>query len=347
MLVFGFMIFIHELGHFTCARIFGVTVKEFSIGMGPKIFKRVSKKSGTSYALGIFPIGGYVSMVGEDEDSDDENAFFRKPVWQRLIITVAGAFMNILTGIIVMFLIVFITKSLASTTIYDFGEGAVSSHTGLMAGDRIVEVGGYPVHTGNELVYEIMHAESEAVEIEVNGETVSVVNVDLAVVRDGKKIELENVSFKAAVEQGVTFGNYDFIVYGERVTFANLLKHAFFRSISTVKMIWDSIIDLVSGRFGIEAVSGPVGVTGAIGQAASAGALNFFNIFVIISMNLGVVNLLPLPALDGGRIVFLLIEAIRRKPLKPEVENIIHGAGLLLLFGFMIFISIKDVIGLF
>ena len=341
------MIFIHELGHFTCARIFGVTVKEFSIGMGPKIFKKVSKKSGTSYALGIFPIGGYVSMAGEDEDSDDENALFRKPVWQRLIITVAGAVMNILTGIIVMFLIVFITKSLASTTIYDFNEGAVSSRTGLMAGDRIVEVNGYPVHTGNELVYEIMHAESEAFEIELDGEKTSVVNVGLTVVRDGEKIELDDVAFKAAVEQGVTIGNYDFIVYGERATFFNLLKHAFFRSISTVKMIWDSIVDLVSGRFGIEAVSGPVGVTGAIGQAASAGALNFFNIFVIISMNLGVVNLLPLPALDGGRIVFLLIEAIRRKPLKPEVENMIHGAGLLILFGFMIFISIKDVIGLF
>ena len=341
------MIFIHERGHFTCARIFGVTVKEFSIGMGPKIFKKISKKSGTSYARGIFPIGGYVSMVGEDEDSDDENAFFRKPVWQRLIITVAGAVMNILTGIVVMFLIVFITKSLASTTIYDFSEGAVSSQTGLMAGDKIVEVNGYGVHTGNELVYEIMHAESEAYELELNGESVSVVNVALTVVRDGKTLELENVAFKAAKEQGVTIGTYDFIVYGERATFPNLLKHAFFRSISTVKMIWDSIIDLVSGRCGIEAVSGPVGVTGAIGQAASAGALNFFNIFVIISMNLGVVNLLPLPALDGGRIVFLLIEAIRRKPLKPEVENMIHGAGLLLLFGFMIFISIKDVIGLF
>ena len=341
------MIFIHELGHFTCARLFGVTVKEFSIGMGPKIFKKTSRKSGTSYALGVFPIGGYVSMAGEDEDSDDENAFFRKPVWQRLIITVAGAVMNILTGIIVMFLIVFITKSLASTTIYSFSEGAVSSQTGLMAGDRIVEVNGYPVRTGNELVYEIMHAESEAYELELSGEKVNVVNVALTVVRDGEKLELEDVAFKAVKEQGVTIGTYDFIVYGERATFPNLLKHAFFRSISTVKMIWDSIVDLVSGRFGIEAVSGPVGVTGAIGEAASAGALNFFNIFVIISMNLGVVNLLPLPALDGGRIVFLLIEAIRRKPLKPEVENMIHGAGLLILFGFMIFITIKDVIGIF
>ena len=341
------MIFIHELGHFTCARIFKVTVKEFSIGMGPKIFKKTSRKSGTSYALGVFPIGGYVSMAGEDEDSDDENAFFRKPVWQRLIITVAGAVMNILTGIIVMFLIVFITKSLASTTIYSFSEGAVSPQTGLAAGDRIVEVNGYPVHTGNELVYEIMHAESEAYELELSGEKVNVVNVALTVVRDGEKLELEDVAFKAVKEQGVTIGTYDFIVYGERATFSNLLKHAFFRSISTVKMIWDSIVDLISGRFGIEAVSGPVGVTGAIGDAASEGALNFFNIFVIISMNLGVVNLLPLPALDGGRIVFLLIEAIRRKPLKPEVENMIHGAGLLILFGFMIFITIKDVIGIF
>lgn len=342
------MIFIHELGHFACARLFKVTVKEFSIGMGPKILKKTSKKSGTSYAFGIFPIGGYVSMVGEDEESDDENAFNRKPVWQRLIITVAGAFMNILTGIIVMFLIVFITKSLASTTIYSFSEGAVSSQTGLMVEDRVIAVNGYSVHTGNELVYEIMHAKDEAFELELeDGSTVNAVSVDLTVVRNGKKTELDDVAFKAASEKGVTFGSYDFIVYGERATIPNLMKHAFFRSLSTVKMIWDSIMDLVTGRYGVEAVSGPVGVTGAIGDAAAAGALSFFNIFVIISMNLGVANLLPLPALDGGRIVFLLIEAIRRKPMKPQIEGFINGAGLLILFAFMIFITIKDVIGLF
>ncbi len=341
------MIFIHELGHFACARIFKVTIKEFSIGMGPKIFKKVSKKSGISYALGVFPIGGYVSMVGEDEASEDENAFNRKPVWQRLIITVAGAVMNLLTGIIVMFIIVFVTKSLASTTVYSFSEGAVSNRTGLMAEDKIIAVNGYNVYTGNELVYEIMHAKGEAEEIELDGEKISTVGVDLTVERGGESITLYDVAFRARSEQGVTVGSYDFIVYGERATFLNLIKHAFFRSLSTIKMIWDSITDLVSGRYGMEAVSGPVGVTGAIGEAASAGPLTFFNIFVIISMNLGVMNLLPFPALDGGRIIFLLIEAVRRKPLKPEVEGYINGAGLLILFAFMILITVKDVIGLF
>ena len=331
LLIFGCLIFIHEFGHFITARIFGVTIKEFAIGMGPKLISKTSKKNGTAYSLRLFPIGGYVSMEGENEASEDMNAFGNKAVWKRLIITVAGAFMNVLLGIVLMFILVFGTKSLASNTIAEFREDAVSSSS-LMVNDTVLKVEGTAVNTGNELVYEIMHKGAKP--------------IDLTVIREGEKIILHDVSFGSMTDAGYTFGQVDFYVYSEAPTFINLLKHAFFRSISTVKMIWDSISDLFTGKYGIDAVSGPVGTTTAIGEAASAGGTNLLYIVVIITMNLGVMNLLPFPALDGGRIIFLLIELVRRKPLKAEIEGYINFAGLIILFGFMIFITFKDIIGL-
>lgn len=332
LFVFGCLIFIHEFGHFICARLFGVTIKEFSVGMGPKLFTKISKKNGTAYSLRLLPIGGYVSMVGEDEDSDDSNAFCNKAVWKRIIITVAGAAMNILLGIVIMFVIVFSTKELASNTIADFRENALSTDSGLMVGDTVIKVESTSIHTGNELVYEIMHKGAKP--------------LDITVVREGKRVVIEDVVFATETEAGYTFGTPDFLVNADSPNFINLAKHAYFRSISTVKMIWDSIVDLVSGKYGIEAVSGPVGATSAIGQAATYGASSFFFAMVVITMNLGVMNLLPFPALDGGRLIFLIIEMIRRKKINPNVEAYINFAGLIVLFTFMILITFKDIIGL-
>lgn len=333
LVVFGVLIFIHELGHFLCARAFGVTINEFSIGMGPKIFSRVSDKSGTKYSLRALPIGGYVSMAGEDEMSEDENAFYKKSVPKRMIITVAGAAMNIILGVVIMFLLVFSTRSLASNVVARFNDGAVSSESGLMVDDEIVKIGKVPVHTGNEVVYEIVHKGEEP--------------LDITVIRDGERILLRDVIFANDTEAGYTMGVPDFLVYADSPDFFNLLKHSFFRSVSTVKMIWDSIIDLVSGKYGAEAISGPVGATTVIGEAASKGYSTLLYIVVVISMNLGVMNLLPFPALDGGRFVFLFIELVRRKPIKKETEGYINFAGLMILFAFMLVISVKDIVGLF
>ena len=335
ILIFGLLIFIHEGGHFLFARLFKVTVNEFSIGMGPKLVSKKSKKSGISYSLRAFPIGGFVSMAGEDEESDDPNALNKKPVWQRMIIVAAGGVVNLVAGILVMFILVFSSTSmgLGSTTVAEFRDGALSQSSGLKAGDTIVEVEGRNVHIADELVYEIMRLGIEP--------------VDLTVVRDGEKTVIEDVEFPQMSEQGVAFGDADFYVYGQERTFTNLVKHSFYRSTYTVRMIWESLYDLVTGRYGIEAVSGPVGVTEALTQAAQTGSYNFIYLVVVISMNLGVMNLLPLPALDGGRLVFLLIEAVRRKPINPKVEGVIHTAGLALLMLLMIFICVKDIIKLF
>jgi regulator of sigma E protease len=171
--------------------------------------------------------------------------------------------------------------------------------------------------------------------------------IDLTIERDGEVMVLENVEFPQMSSQGVAFGANDFRVYAERPTVLSLAKHSLFKTTYTVKMIWESLYDLVSGRYGVEAVSGPIGVTEALTEAADTGVYSFTYLAVVISINLGVMNLLPFPALDGGRIVFLLIEAIRRKPLKKEIEAYINFAGLALLMILMVLICTKDIIGLF
>ena len=333
ILLFGFLIFIHEGGHFLFARLFKVTVYEFAIGMGPKIFTKKSEKSGIVYSVRLFPIGGFVSMAGEDEESDDPNAFNKKPVWQRLIITVAGAATNLIVGALVMAILVVANPILGSTTIAEFDKSATSAEAGLEVKDKIVAIEGHSVHISDELMYEVMRLGVEP--------------VDVTVIRDGQKLTIEDVAFGQLNAEGATFGSPDFYVYREAPTLLNMAKHAFFKCTYTVRMIWESLYDLVTGRYGMEAVSGPVGVTEALTEAADTGAYSFINLAVIISMNLGVMNLMPFPALDGGRIVFLLIEAVRRKPLKTQVEAYINFAGLAILMLFMIFICTKDIIGLF
>lgn len=331
LLVFGFLIFIHEGGHFVAARISGVTVKEFAIGMGPKIFGWTSKKSGTKYALRLLPIGGFVSMDGEDEASDNPDAFCNKSVPKRMLIVIAGALMNLLLGFILMTVIVFSQKTLLSTTIGAFNENSISSEK-LMVGDTVKKVGKVSVHTGNELIYEIMNSGDEP--------------VDMIVVRNGEKITVEDVTFPNFVDSGVTFGEIDFKVYADEENFLNYIKHSFYRSCSTVKMIYDSLFNLISGKYGMEAVSGPVGVTEVVGEAARSNIPTLLYVVSVISINLGVFNLLPFPALDGGRFVFLVIEAVRGKPVNKNIEGYVNFVGIVILFGFMILVTFKDVIKL-
>ncbi len=386
LLLLSIMVVIHELGHFLFAKLFRVTVLEFSIGMGPALFttKKKNKKRNkadevsssvdiadtfrsneediehqlntnaladtenqfqkTVFSIRAFPIGGYVSMAGEDDSSDDVNAFCNKPVWQRFIITIAGAVMNILLGILCMCILVGIETGeysqndkgyLVSNTIYGFQENSTSDKgdSPLMAGDTVIRVDGVRVHTGNELVYEIMNSGFEP--------------VDIVVIRDGKEILLKNVTFPTEENSGTVFGNYDFIMELEEANFVNIVKHSVFRSASTVKVIIDSLSDLIGGRYGAEAVSGPIGMAGAVGEATAAGFSSVLYLFTLITMNLGVFNLLPLPALDGGRLIFLIIEGIRRKPLKREVEQTINTVGLMLLMALMLLITVKDIFNLF
>ena len=333
ILVFSFLIFIHEFGHYIFARIFKVSITEFSIGMGPKLVWYDSKKTGIRYALSAIPIGGYVAMVGEDGESDDPNAFNKKPCWQRLIITVAGAAVNIIAGLLAVIIFASV-YNFGSTEVYDFPETKYeisSKDTGIMEGDVIISVDGKRVYNADSLSYEIMR----------NGyEPLTVV-----VLRDGKEVTLNNVVFPTTVNSGQTIGVMDFRVFAQRKTLGNVLGYSFAKSALIVRICWESIFDLITGRYTFAAVSGPVGMTEVIGSAANFGEM--LNIVAMISINLGVMNLLPIPALDGGRTVMLLAELVTRKKLPANVEATINAVGLLVLLGLSFIIMIKDVIGLF
>ena len=335
-LVIGFLTFIHEFGHFFFARLFKVPVLEFAIGMGPKVYSWTGKH-GTKYALRAFPIGGFVQMEGEEGTSENPMAYNNLNPWKKIVVTAAGPLVNIIFAIILMFALVISTPTLGSNTVAGFLENSVS-HTKLQAYDEIIKVGDVKVHTGEEVYYEVMMQGYQA--------------IDITVKRNGETGVLENVVFNTVEESGVILGDADFKLYAlsalEDVTFFDYLYQAFYRSINTVKMVIDSIGGMISGRFGIEAVSGPIGMVETVGEVVSISFSALINLIVLISMNLGIFNLLPIPALDGGRILFHLIDGIAgRKVIKKEIEDTITGITLMLLLGFMLFISFKDVINLF
>ena len=343
LFLMGILIFVHELGHYLTARACKVTIHEFSLGMGKKLAGFTSKKTGIQYSLRLFPIGGYVSMAGEDEDKegeDDPNAFNKKNVWQRLLILVAGAAMNVITGFLAMLILVGgMTVSgykLPSTTVAEFTPGAPSYVTGLETGDRILRVDGVRVHTGYDLSYEIMF----------NGYK----PVDVLVERDGQELLIPNVMFPSGIEDGIELGSMDFYVLSDESTVGNVLKTTLWRSVSSIKMVFDSIGGIISGRFTLAAMSGPIGVSSAVADVASQpmAVWNILYLFALIAMNLGVMNMLPIPALDGGRVFFRIIEILRfGKPVDPKLEATVHGLGMTLLLMATVVIACKDLFQLF
>ena len=335
ILVFGFLIFIHEFGHYIFARIFKVKINEFSIGMGPRLLWFDSKKTGIRYSISMLPIGGYVAMAGEDDESDDPHSFDKKPAWQRFIITLAGAAVNIIFGFLAMIILTSMIN-IGSTKVHSFvseeGVEISSQESGLRAGDEIIEVEGKRVSIADELAYEIMRNGNEP--------------VDLKVIRDGAEVLLPDVVFPTVEEQGQVFGQVDFAVQRIDKNFGRVMSYSWHRSTLIVRMCWESIIDLISGRYTLAAVSGPVGISSAIGEAAANGFSSLLYIVVVISINLGVMNLLPIPALDGGRLITVLFEMITRKRVPKKIEGIVNGVGLAILLLLSFVIMIKDVVQL-
>ena len=272
-------------------------------------------------------------MAGEDGETDDPRALTAKPAWQRLIIMAAGALMNILLGVILSLIMVVSSSAIGGTTVAEFSDGSVSDSYGLQVGDRIVSIDGASVNISTQVVYEISRCSDKA--------------VDITVERNGERVKVPGVMFGTETNEGVSFGVCDFKVARESKTFVNVLKHAFFTSVLSVKMIWQSLGDLISGRFGLEAVSGPVGVTESIASAARQSPSSLLYLSSVIAMNLGIFNLLPIPALDGGRIFFLLIEIIFRRPVNRKVEAYVHSVGIVVLISFMVLITVKDLFKLF
>lgn len=493
--IFGALIAIHELGHYLVARSFRVGIREYSIGMGPKLWQKQGKYN--KFTLRAFPIGGYVDMVGENADDDgtapeDEGKtpLNTKPIWQRMLIVLAGPFTNIVLGLVIMAIMVLFQSNLYGTTIDYFGSVAISDDNmvyvtedfgGFEKGDIIYAAGGERVNANgisledfingnksagsflvirknstdfvfaremtvdfskvslveqdgyicvaedyynsedqlaaqkNDIVYSVggvLCAESgvqvdnyadtygvaeDVIYLKRYGNTVSpivvecdeldkvplavsgalavgdeivsvgsyrayvyadmsygvfnngVEAVDVTVIRDGKRITVENVVFYKGSEKGVVYGELDFMPVEVEKDFGSVCYNSVFQPLSTLRMTVDNIIQTFTGRYGIEALSGPVGIGGQIGEVLSSDTNRvsmMFTLVVMITLSLGLCNLLPLPVLDGGRLLLYIIEAIRRKPLNPKVEQYIMTGSMLLVFGLMIFVMFKDIIGL-
>lgn len=332
--LFGVLIAIHEFGHFSFAKLFKVKVNEFSLGMGPKLFSK--QKGETKYALRLFPIGGFVSMEGEDETSDDERAFNNKPAWQRFIIIAAGAILNLILGVIVVGVCLSFGDLVGTREIHSFQEGATSGLTGLQVGDEILEINGTKVYSFKGISFNLVRDTDS--------------KVDFVVKRKGEKVEVKGVEFNRFEYQGRKYIAQDFIIVGEATNPLNVIKNAFLDSASIVQMVRLSLVDLVTGKYGMQDVSGPVGTISAIAESTaepenfSDKILTALNFLSMITINVGVFNLLPLPALDGGRLFFLFIEMIRKKPIPAEKEGKVHAVGLVILLVFMAIVTISDII---
>ena len=324
--IFLFFILIHELGHFLAAKLMGVRVNEFSIGFGPKMFS--FGKGETKYSVRWLPLGGYCAMEGEDDDSEDNKAFGKKPVWRRIIITVAGALFNILLGFIIVVIMTAATPVIGTTTVAQFNEDAVSPSYGLMEGDKIISVNGSRVFVTDDITY---YAASSA-----DG------NVQMQVKRDGEVIDLD-IQFGA--ENG--YPALDFKVARAEKNIGTVISYSFWDSISMMRMIYSSIGGMLTGQYGLDDMAGPVGMVQQVSQAAAYGLDTFLWIAALITINLGIFNLLPIPGLDGGRLLFLIREGIARRPGPKKYEAYIHLAGLALLLVLSVVLIFHDFFRIF
>ena len=318
VLLFGFIIFFHELGHFLLAKASGIRVNEFALGMGPKLWG--FQRGETQYSLRLLPIGGYCAMEGEDEQSADPRAFGGKPVWKRFLVVAAGGIFNIILGFFLMMIVLGQQQVFATTQISQFTEGSALQAAGAQVGDRIVEVDGYAV--------------------------------SMVVKREGQRVDLGTFAMQSQVlEDGTKMVSLDFYVEPEAVTFLGLVRRSATDTFSMARMVVETLKGLFTGRFGLNDVAGPIGTAQAIGQAASAGlaqgfgqaVLNILLMIVMFTVNLGIVNLLPLPALDGGRLLFLVWEGVTRHPVPAKYEGYVHAAGFILLIGLMVVIAFHDI----
>ncbi len=329
VLIFGLIIFIHELGHFLTAKATKIKVNEFALGMGPALFHFT--RGETKYALRLFPIGGYVNMEGENEDSEDDRSFGHRPVWCRVLVVVAGAVMNLVLGFIIVLIITANQSAVASTKIAVFDNQA-TSNTVLKENDEILRINGSRVRIDYDIIFSLVR--------DTDGKA------DFVVRRDGEVVTLNDVPFPVQkTTQGQTI-RLDFKVFPVEKNIVTVTRQAFFYSLTIGRVIWISLLDLVTGKFGVQQLSGPVGVSQAIGQASSIGWQSVFSLAAFITINVGIFNLLPLPALDGGRLLFLIIEIIRRKPVNPKYEGFVHTAGFALLILLMIVVTFNDILRL-
>ncbi|MDO5026596.1 MAG: RIP metalloprotease RseP [Tissierellia bacterium] len=324
LIMFMFLILVHEFGHFAIAKLSGIKVNEFSIGMGPKLVQ--FKKKETDYTIRLLPLGGYVAMEGEDEASNDPRSYKNAKAYKRFMTILAGPLMNLLTAFLI-FIVVFSMTGAASLVVESVDKSMPAYEAGLMENDKIIKVNGKETTTFSQVSDHIDKYPDQ---------------VKLTVLRDGKEVELKEIQAKEAD------GAY-IIGFSVKTSkdFSLIIREAYNRVIFIMALLWNTLGMLFSGQLGMQALSGPVGVINQVGTAAKMGAETLLVFLAIISINLGFFNLLPIPALDGSKLLFIIIEKIIGKPINQKIEERVTMVGFVLLLLLIVVVSVKDIVNLF
>lgn len=346
ILIFSLIIIIHELGHFLLAKKNGIGVVEFSVGMGPRLFSFL--RNGTRYSLKLFPIGGSCMMLGEDEENDDPNAFGKKGVWARISVIAAGPIFNFILAFVLSIIVVG-KVGYDPASIVQVNENSPAQEAGLQVGDVIVEINGSNVDNSREVsYYQFFHPTTEK-------------PVTLTINRDGNEMDItitpeKNESDVYMMGFAFNYGRTKTIATtGEKMSALGVIKYSAIEVKCWIKSAIQSVGGLINGKVTAKDLGGPVAIVDMIGDGInstksaglSAVVIQVLYMSILLSANLGIMNLLPLPALDGGRLVFLLIEAVRGKPIDQKKEGFVHMIGLALLMILMVFVMFNDISRLF
>ena len=337
--IFGFLVTIHEFGHFLAARLCGVRVNEFSIGMGPCLWHRETDE--TQYSIRLLPIGGFCALEGQDEDSGDRRSFNRQSFWKKFVILSAGSFMNLLAGMIIIAMLFAGASGFYVDQISGFSEGfPLEGESGLMVGDVFYKVDGWRTYLRGDAAMLLSFNDGQGVDIEV--------------IRNGKKIVLEDLPLYRGTYDGQS-GRFGLLIGEMQIPTSFLTKLRFigYQTLDFIQQMWFSLVQLVRGTMGVQELSGPVGIVsiitevGTASESAVSAARNIAYFAALIAINLAVMNMLPIPALDGGRIFFLLVDAaallLFRRKVPEKWQAAVNAVCFMLLMGMMVLVTLHDV----
>ncbi len=348
ILIFGLIVLLHELGHFTVAKLTGVTVYQFSIGFGPAIFKK--QVGETVYAIRCIPLGGYVAMKGEDstvietpaghepeENPDDtEGSFLHAKWWKRFCISAAGSVMNLISALVILLLVMLPTEAVLVPEITSFMDGFQwSGQDGLQEGDEILKINGFHIFVYSDVVNALELGQGKPYTVVVR--------------RGGEKVTLDNLMLTKDIPDENSGGQLKFgLIFGaEALSVPQRLGTAWNSCLSFVQTAYKSIGMLLSGQVSADNMMGTVGITNELSERVKSSWGDVWYFVAFLSVNLAVVNLLPIPGLDGGKLLFLFIELLRGKPIKPEHEGAVQLVGMLLILGLFVFVTYHDIVNLF
>ncbi len=323
LILFAVLVIVHESGHFLTAKAVGIRVNEFSVGMGPLIWKKETEE--TTYSIRALPIGGYVAMEGESDESDDERAFNNKPAWARALVVTAGPLMNFLLAVLVIGGMITWSGTSVEPYVAEAPEGMPAYAAGILQGDRIVSVDGTEISDGEEISKAISEipADAESVSLGVErGGTTQIIDIPLQETEDGSRI----IGIRFEVGHNLLKG----------------ILQGFRGSVEMERLMIAALGDILTGNADQGDVVGPIGVVSIVDQTVQTGFLNVLYLLALLSLNLALVNILPFPALDGGRLLFIVIRTVTGKAISDETEAKIHFLGMFVLFSLMIFITLKD-----